>query len=137
MIKIERRIKFLILNQIPDSNKRIGILYKAYSFIQIMILILKSRFRDIGMICFDIKMFNQKMVCLLCEYLIHIFILQVVFVQKRLQQQKGKNGEPQEVMMPLLTESLLFQDKNADLNFIRQRQQLLKSKLCNYAENII
>ena len=28
-------------------------------------------------------------------------------------------------------------DENVDLDFIRQRQQLLKSKLCNYAENII
>ena len=37
---------------------------KAYSFIQIMILILKSRFRDIGLICVDIKMVNQKMVYL-------------------------------------------------------------------------
>ena len=33
--------------------------HKAYSFIQIMIL--KSRVRDIGLICVDIKMVNQKM----------------------------------------------------------------------------
>ena len=39
--------------------------HKAYSFIQIMILILKSRVRDIGLICVDIEMVNQKMVYLL------------------------------------------------------------------------